>query len=84
MKINNYQRQQSGSKKILNKKEFLLAIQKQYINFKTIDKFFIGSDLMKESITKIIKLEEYRNTKIKLDLERKELLQLIKRIIETK
>ena len=39
---------------------------------------------MKESITKIIKLEEYRSTKTKLDLERKELLQLIKRIIETK
>ena len=49
-----------------------------------MDKFFIGSDLMKESITKIIKLEEYKSTKTKLDLERKELLQLIKRIIETK
>ena len=51
-------------------------------------KFFIGSDWMKESITKIIKLEEYKNTKTKtktkLELDRKELLQLIKRVIETK
>ena len=41
---------------------------------------------MKESITKIIKLEEYKNTKTKtkLELDRKELLQLIKREIETK
>ena len=49
-----------------------------------MDKFFIGSDLMKKSKSKIIKLEEYRSSKIKLELERKELLQLIRKVIETK
>lgn len=39
---------------------------------------------MKKSKTKIVNFEEYRNKKRKSDSEREELLQLIKKIIETK
>lgn len=39
---------------------------------------------MKKSRTKIVNFEEYKNKKVKLDSEREELLQLIKKIIVTK
>lgn len=39
---------------------------------------------MKKSRTNIVNFEEYRTKKVKLDSERKELLQLIKKIIVTK
>lgn len=39
---------------------------------------------MEKSMAKIINIEEYKEKKIKLDTDRKELLQLIKKIIMTK
>ncbi|WP_438650723.1 hypothetical protein [Romboutsia sp.] len=46
--------------------------------------FLLGSDFMEKSMAKIINFEEYREKKTKSDTNRKELLQLIKRIITTK
>lgn len=44
----------------------------------------MGCEFMKESMEKVIDLEEYKNKKKKIEVDRVELLKLIKQIVMTK
>lgn len=44
----------------------------------------MGSEFMKKTIEKVVNLQEYKEKKKYLEVDRKELLELIKQIVTTK
>lgn len=44
----------------------------------------LGSDIMKKPTSKVVNLKEYKSNKIKQEVDREQLLQLIKKIVVTK
>ena len=54
-------------------------------NTKEVNNYYVGSDFMSKYISNVVNFQEYKDKKNKqLELDREELLQLIKKIVTTK